>query len=787
MTQEKAATPTATAQSYNAKVQIITDIDKDQLKKWWNIFHSDGDVVEIRAIKGKHNYSGYFKEFDSLAECASKLNWEEKSLQYYFVMNRINDACFSRQQSNRMLQNVACTSHADITRRKWVLIDCDPKRPSGVSSSDAELELARLKALQVYQFLATEGFAEPVMAMSGNGYHLLYRIDGEVSSETNEMIHKFLKVLGAKFTDDVIIDESVHDPNRMCKLYGTWAKKGSNTPERPWRLANITFIPDKVEITPMIRIKAIADQYQIEHREMPNKGIPKETRTRENGFDVVRFLDMYNIGYTEKSMNGGGTKYVLDECPFDGTHKAPDAAVFKYADGSLGFRCLHNSCNSYHWRDFRLHFDPDAYKKQRIEEEILDDNKPADDIENDTDKDCPLLNIDWLKAYLDTVSECFNVPRSMVDCAVLAAASSAIGNKIWVCDGAFENSCALWIVLVAQSGAGKTPLLSEVLRPIKEAQIALQNQYNTQLEEWRMLPKKERDEVPKPVLQQRYISDTTPEALYEALGQHPSGLFLWRDEIGGMVKDIGRYNNSGEVENLLSIWSNQPITIRRKTSAPIIAQSPFLAICGGIQPALIGKVFGQDSFVENGFLARFLWAYPETYISETYEQRQIETELRKSWGDAISSLYSMPEMTLTLSDTALEVKKCFYRSLMQQLKVANERADLFQSAMLGKAIEYCDRIAGVLHCLEFTNDQSLPNQISGSTYENAIAAMEQFLRWGRKVERMLQPQSNSKQISDVEAILALHRYHPTLNISQLAQAIDRPRQSVSRIINKKRE
>ena len=39
-------------------------------------------------------------------------------------------------------------------------------------------------------------------------------------------------------------------------------------------------------------------------------------------------------------------------------------------NGALGFRCLHNSCQQYTWRDFRLHFDPQAYDKKEYYEHL---------------------------------------------------------------------------------------------------------------------------------------------------------------------------------------------------------------------------------------------------------------------------------------------------------------------------------------------------------------------------------------------------------------------------------
>jgi hypothetical protein len=75
-------------------------------------------------------------------------------------------------------------------------------------------------------------------------------------------------------------------------------------------------------------------------------------------------LQEHNIGVRNIVTTNEYTKYVLEHCPFNPSHSAPDAAVFKMRDGSFGFRCLHNSCQQYTFRDFRKFYDPNAYEKE---------------------------------------------------------------------------------------------------------------------------------------------------------------------------------------------------------------------------------------------------------------------------------------------------------------------------------------------------------------------------------------------------------------------------------------
>ena len=338
-------------------------MNREQVYRWWRLFHYDNSPVEIRILGGRWNLSGYYKDIERLiADVEPHDNTIDE--QIYFVINAIDDACYSRDQHERLLSKPkGTTSDNDITERRWVLIDLDPKRKSGVSSTDAELEKAHLKAVYVYRYLRSNGFNEPVVAKSGNGYHLLYPCQIPVSEESDNIIKRFLLTLSMLFSDQFVdIDEKVFNRARICKLYGTIAKKGSNTPERPHRLSTIEKTPDEVIPISIDYFKKIADLYPED----------RPTPSRDNGwgrdkFDIHDFLRRHNIAYLEQAV-AGGRKFILDHCAFNPEHKGKDAVIFQRDNGALSYVCLHNSCSHYKWRDFRLLFEPDAYDKRDYHE-----------------------------------------------------------------------------------------------------------------------------------------------------------------------------------------------------------------------------------------------------------------------------------------------------------------------------------------------------------------------------------------------------------------------------------
>lgn len=147
----------------------------------------------------------------------------------------------------------------DIVRRRWLLVDCDPRRKSGVSSTDTEKTLAEAKTKLVYKALMARGWPRAIVADSANGWHLLFRID--LPADDGELVARCLKTLDRMFSDDgVDIDTTVSNESRICKMYGTQAAKGENTPERPHRVATIIKIPETLDVVPVELLHKLASE-----------------------------------------------------------------------------------------------------------------------------------------------------------------------------------------------------------------------------------------------------------------------------------------------------------------------------------------------------------------------------------------------------------------------------------------------------------------------------------------------------------------------------------------------
>lgn len=334
-------------------------MNESDIRCWYDVFKDNNELVEIRILdpETRKTYSGYFTNIEDILREVSR--YDRSNI--YFTLNVINPACYGREQKDKIsTRPKSTTSDSDIIARKWCLIDIDCEKPSDTNSTDEEKEAAKQVVNSVYKFLRDEGFEPPVICDSANGWHLLYKQAMRATPENTEIMKRFLQVLDMYFsTDKVKIDVSTFNNSRICKLYGTVSRKGSDTVDRPQRLSGFVRVPREVRVTPNEYFAKVAS-----YLPQPEKK-DKYNNYGATSFDLDEFLRKHNIAVDRVIEDRDYTKYILKNCPFNSSHSAPDSAVFKMRDGSFGFKCLHASDSHYTFRDFRSHFEPDAYSRER--------------------------------------------------------------------------------------------------------------------------------------------------------------------------------------------------------------------------------------------------------------------------------------------------------------------------------------------------------------------------------------------------------------------------------------
>lgn len=229
--------------SENSK--IATEIDPVEIVRALNLFCVG--VTEIRLLKCQGKYggpftvSGYFdrQNFHNAAMELTKLDAKFKPKGCYFIFNEISASCQARAFNRFVERPESTTSDKEILSRRWIFVDIDPPRLSGVSASDDEKEQAVAVREEVFERL--KDIAEPIVAVSGNGFHLFIPINRPNNDDQTKLVQRLLKGLQSQYP---MVDVTASNAARITKLYGTIGRKGDSTPDRPHRQSKIVYVPD---------------------------------------------------------------------------------------------------------------------------------------------------------------------------------------------------------------------------------------------------------------------------------------------------------------------------------------------------------------------------------------------------------------------------------------------------------------------------------------------------------------------------------------------------------------
>ena len=340
----------------------------------------DDQVTEVRALNATtakdrwlHTASGYFDNANKLA-AAVKTITTAKGI--YFIPNPVDAALLARAENRiRKTPKGESTQDSNITHRHWLLVDTDPQRPSGISSTDAEHEASIDRARTIYAHLTQCGWPCPIAADSGNGCHLLYRIDEP--TDDDGVIERCLKALAKRFDDDTVtVDQTVFNPARIWKLYGTLACKGDDTKERPHRMSKILTSPEALTIVAPELLQELAGEIPNESR------ILAPTPGDYAPFDIEAFISRNALDVQGpepwRGKQGNGSRWLFNKSPMC-DHDGDGPYIVCHASGAITAGCHHNSC-SWTWKELRQRVEPKQEYKPPVQQPLQEDKPKTEGV-----------------------------------------------------------------------------------------------------------------------------------------------------------------------------------------------------------------------------------------------------------------------------------------------------------------------------------------------------------------------------------------------------------------------
>ena len=237
------------------------------VKAWLNMFVQPDHLVELRCsgiltkeIPYPVTLHGFYsaEHLDQLALDAGV--WGASTRGTYISLNPIYpDATNEPLNHLQRRSRLAKLPNTAILDRRWLLIDIDAVRPAEVSSTDEEKAKTLSLANAVKEHLNEMGWPDPVVGDSGNGTHLLYRID--VPTWDGGLIRRVLVALSERFDNSCArIDKTAFEATHLFRLYSSWVRIGKNTRERPHRQSTVISMSNDLQIVPTELLEMVGNQ-----------------------------------------------------------------------------------------------------------------------------------------------------------------------------------------------------------------------------------------------------------------------------------------------------------------------------------------------------------------------------------------------------------------------------------------------------------------------------------------------------------------------------------------------
>jgi len=306
--------------------------------------------------------------------------------------------------------------------------------------------------------------------------------------------------------------------------------------------------------------------------------------------------------------------------------------------------------------------------------------------------------------------------------AAMAIIAGLVGSTVAVSPKAsWVEPIILWFIDIRPSGAGKTPAVRQLNKPLVKFQRQDNEQYNNDYERWeeenRNRRNNQRRSPPPPRPRGYFTTNFTLEGLNKDLSGH-GGIVALMDEASAIITGQNQYKSKGagnDREAMLKLYDGDAARIvRADTSKTMTIDGARIQIVGGIQPDIWKKIFGDTLFLEDGTIFRFLPTIEmdtsQALTKESWSEKNRKAweslaAKAKEWANRVSQPFirrdgemmdSQGTNVLILNAEAQEVFFEWANNLKFSISDLPKQIRGYIPKIQGAAL----RAAGVLHCIE---------------------------------------------------------------------------------------
>lgn len=361
-----------------------------------------------------------------------------------------------------------------------------------------------------------------------------------------------------------------------------------------------------------------------------------------------------------------------------------------------------------------------------------------------------------LEPWVIQTAENTNAPVDYVAFSLLASAAGVVGLSRTISPWEeWQEPCCLWIGEIGEPSSNKTPATQPVKRILNKLEEERKKEYNKKLPIWKTQKeaakqyKKEWEErvkenpdtaphfpsnaqTPKKLPTPRFVyGDITQEAIVKDMENNIKGAIVFRDELSAWITGMNRYNSgSSERGFWLEAFNGHKFTSDRVKfdDERLEIKNLLISVFGTIQPQrLIDTVLSDRG---DGFLARFLWVYPDPVAPAIPRNIPLPTT-------AITAFQKLDTLLNPYKDHAENQKKCLLLSTEAQEyfcswylnhKNKSMQEESILKYFLGKGQGYVLRLALLLELLWWASSENEePTEISLEAIKTAIELYDTYL------------------------------------------------------------
>lgn len=253
-----------------------------------------------------------------------------------------------------------------------------------------------------------------------------------------------------------------------------------------------------------------------------------------------------------------------------------------------------------------------------------------------------------LRGWIEDVAERVQCPIDYPAVGAMVASAAAVGRRVGIRPKRHDDWLVvpnLWGAIIGRPGVMKSPMLAEVLKPLKRQQLEAKEDYERALADFATAQQVEKirrkehakkiartirqggdahavaaelitDGVQRPTRKRLIVNDSTVEKLGELLNENPNGVLMYRDELVGLLTSLDKEGQEGARAFYLEAWNGSGrYTYDRIGRGTLDIEACCVNVIGGIQPGPLSgylRAAAQGGTADDGLLQRFqLLVWPD--------------------------------------------------------------------------------------------------------------------------------------------------------------------------------